>query len=46
MRLLILTLGLALALSACGVKSQLTKPGPAPRSDERDPSLPPQPLSR
>ena len=44
---LLLILILAVAVSACGVKNDLTKPnGQATSKDERDPSKPPYPLGR
>jgi len=48
MKKLVSILIVAMALSACGVKSQLSKPGDkAPqKSEEHDPSLPPAPLGK
>ena len=44
MRILLLFVALALAVSACGVKFDLVKPfGQAPSNDEHDPSKPPYP---
>ena len=47
MRSLLLIALLALAVTACGVKNDLTKPnGQATQKDENDPSKPPYPLGR
>ena len=46
MRILLL-LGLALALTACGVKSDLVMPdGKATPKTQHDPSRPPQPIGQ
>lgn len=44
---LLLALGLSLAISGCGIKSDLLMPNgkPTPKS-QRDPSRPPQPIGR
>ncbi len=44
---LVLLVGLALAVAACGTKSNLLKPdgNPTPKS-EKDPSQPPNPITR
>jgi predicted small lipoprotein YifL len=45
--LLAVSISLALALSACGTKSDLDLPnGKQPPKDERDPSRPPQPIGK
>ena len=48
MKLIPLMVLLAFGIAACGVKSQLMKPGvPAKQqTEERDPSMPPQPLGK
>ena len=44
---LILVLGLALSLGACGVKNDLMLPdGKATKKGEQDPSKPPQPIAQ
>jgi predicted small lipoprotein YifL len=44
---LLLAFGLSLAISGCGIKSDLLMPNgkPTPKS-QRDPSRPPQPIGR
>lgn len=44
---LVLMIGLALAIAACGTKSNLLKPdgNPTPKT-EKDPSQPPNPITR
>ncbi len=47
MRRILVMLGIALALTACGVKSDLTRPNGQPNPpDTQDPSKPPQPIGR
>jgi hypothetical protein len=47
MRKLTAVILLALAVAACGVKNDLTKPnGQATSKDEPDPSKPPYPIGR
>jgi len=44
---LVVAIGLALTIAACGTKSNLLKPdgNPTPKS-EKDPSQPPNPITR
>jgi predicted small lipoprotein YifL len=45
-RRVLLALACAVALGACGVKSDLEKPTAAPQKNEKDPSKPPSQLGK